>query len=81
MQWFELMPIQTGRIHFHEVKPMAEFDYHAALELVPTRRQETPAETLPGAFLEVNERCCGNGDIRRLYESAKYPLIRCRSWS
>jgi hypothetical protein len=75
------MLIQTSRIHFHEVKPMAEFDYHAAVELVPTRRQDTPAETLPGAFLEVNERRCGSGDIRRLYESAKYPLIRRRSRS
>ena len=52
---------------------MAEFGYHVALELAPTRRQDTPGKTLPGAFLEVNQRCCGNGDIRRLDESAKYP--------
>ena len=82
---------------------MAEFDYHAAAELFPTRRrlsrrqpfgykrfadaaeairfamEDVPAESLPGAFLEVDEQRYGCDDIRRLYESAKYPLARRRA--
>jgi hypothetical protein len=79
---------------------MAEFDYHAAAELFPTRRrlsqrqpfgyrrfadaaeairfamEDVPTDSLPGSFLEVEERRYGSDDIRRLYESAKYPLTR-----
>jgi hypothetical protein len=38
--------------------------------------KDLPRGCLVGAFLEVNERRYGNGDIRRLYESADYPLAR-----
>jgi hypothetical protein len=79
---------------------MAEFDYHAAAELFPTRRrlprrepfgykrfdqaaqairfaiEDLPPECLVGAFLEVDEQRYGSEDIRRLYESAEYPLTR-----
>ena len=38
--------------------------------------EDLPAECLAGAFLEVDERRYGSDDIRRLYESAEYPLVR-----
>jgi hypothetical protein len=84
---------------------MAEFGYHAAAELFPTRRrlsqrqpfgyrrfadaaeairfamEDVPTDSLPGSFLEVDEQRYGSDDIRRLYESAKYPLTRNRARS
>jgi hypothetical protein len=38
--------------------------------------EDLPAECLVGAFLEVDEERYGSDDIRRLYESAEYPLTR-----
>ncbi len=38
--------------------------------------EDMPRTSLVGAFLEVNERRYGSDDIRRLYESAQYPLTR-----
>jgi hypothetical protein len=35
-----------------------------------------PPDCLVGAFLEVDERRYGSDDIRRLYQSADYPLTR-----
>jgi hypothetical protein len=78
---------------------MVEFDYYAAAELFPTRRQQSgrqslgykrfaqasqairfardlPPECLVGAFLEVDEQRYSSNDIRRLYQSAEYPLTR-----
>jgi hypothetical protein len=38
--------------------------------------EDLPPECLAGAFLEVEEHRYGSDDIRRLYESAEYPLTR-----
>lgn len=38
--------------------------------------EDLPPECLVGAFLEVDEERYGGDDIRRLYESADYPLRR-----
>jgi hypothetical protein len=38
--------------------------------------EDLPLESLVGAFLEVEEQRYGSDDIRRLYESAAYPLAR-----
>jgi hypothetical protein len=38
--------------------------------------EELPPELLAGTFLEVNEARFGSREIRRLYDSAQYPLVR-----
>ena len=43
--------------------------------------EDMPPECLVGAFLEVDEQRYGSDDIRRLYQSSEYPLIRCDSRS
>ncbi len=79
---------------------MAQFNYSAPAELLPTRRrqlrreplrykrfpqavqairfamEELPRECLVGTFLEVEEQRYSSDDIRRLYDSVKYPLTR-----
>jgi hypothetical protein len=38
--------------------------------------EDLPPECLSGAYLEVDEQRYGSDDIRRLYQSASYPLTR-----
>ena len=38
--------------------------------------EEPPAELLPGARLEVDEMIFDRDEIRRLYDSEDYPLVR-----
>jgi hypothetical protein len=38
--------------------------------------EDLPSASLVDAFLEVDELRYGSDDVRRLYESAEYPLIR-----
>jgi hypothetical protein len=39
--------------------------------------EELPSEFLLGACLEVDEARYGSREIRQLYESIDYPLVRC----
>ena len=48
---------------------------HAA-EAIRFAMEDLPRECLAGAFLEVDEQRYGSEDIRRLYQSTKYPLTR-----
>ncbi len=47
-----------------------------AADAIRFAMEDMPRACLVGAFLEVNERRYGSDDIRRLYESAEYPLAR-----
>jgi hypothetical protein len=47
-----------------------------AAQAIRFAMEDMPPASLVGAFLEVDEQRYGSDDIRRLYESAKYPLAR-----
>jgi hypothetical protein len=57
-------------------RPFAYKRFEQAAEAIRFAIEELPRECLPGALLEVDEQRYGSEDIRRLYESAKYPFAR-----
>ena len=48
---------------------------HAA-EAIRFAMEDLPRESLAGAYLEVDEHRYGSDEIRRLYQSGRYPLTR-----
>lgn len=57
-------------------RPFGYRRFAQAAEAVRFAIEDLPPECLVGAFLEVDERRYACDDIRRLYESATYPLMR-----
>ena len=47
-----------------------------AAQAIRFAMEDLPPASLVGAFLEVDEQRYSGDDIRRLYESAEYPLTR-----
>jgi hypothetical protein len=47
-----------------------------ASEAIRFAIEDLPPECLAGAYLEVDEQRYGGNDIRRLYQSIRYPLTR-----
>jgi len=57
-------------------EPFGYKRFAQAAQAIRFAMEDLPPECLVGAFLEVDEERYGSDDIRRLYESAEYPLPR-----
>ena len=57
-------------------QPFGYKRFQQAAQAIRFAIEDLPAECLVGAFLEVDEQRYGSDEIRRLYESAEYPLTR-----
>jgi hypothetical protein len=57
-------------------QPLGYKRFAQAAHAVRFAIEDLPPELLIGAFLEVDEHRYSSDDIRRLYESAEYPLPR-----
>jgi hypothetical protein len=62
-------------------QPFGYKRFAQASQAIRFAMEDLPPECLTGAFLEVDEQRYGSDDIRRLYESADYPLARRHSQS
>jgi hypothetical protein len=57
-------------------QPLGYRGFAQAAEAIRFAIEELPPELLLGAYLEVDEERFNCEGIRRLYESADYPLVR-----
>jgi hypothetical protein len=57
-------------------QPLGYRRFEQAAHAIRFAMEDLSPEHLVGAFLEVDEQRYGSDEIRRLYESAKYPLPR-----
>ena len=57
-------------------RPMGYRRFASAADAIRYAIEELPPEHLVGAYLEVAEERFDSNGIRRLYESAEYPLAR-----
>jgi hypothetical protein len=69
----ELFPARN-RKHGH--RPVRYRRFARAADAVRFAIEELPPDLLLGAFLEVDGERYGGEEIRRLYDSADFPLIR-----
>jgi hypothetical protein len=69
----ELFPARNRK---YGRRPIGYRRFARAADAVRFAIEELPPELLLGAFLEVDGERYGGEEIRRLYDSADFPLIR-----
>lgn len=69
----ELFPTRTRK---SRLKSFGYRRFDRAADAIRFAIEDLPPESLAGAFLEVDEQRFNAEGIRRLYESADYPLAR-----
>ncbi len=69
----ELFPVRNRKFNLHFTR-YRRFD--SAAEALRFAMEELPRQLLPGAVLEVDEERLDSNEMRRLYDSADFPLTR-----
>ena len=75
---FLRLTARRGRARQRRREPFGYKRFAQAAQAIRFAVEDLPPEFLVGAFLEVDEQRYGSNDIRRLYDSAEYPLARRR---
>jgi hypothetical protein len=69
----ELFPTRSRRV---SRQPVGYRRFARAADAIRFAIEDLPPGLLRGAFLQVEDERFGHDGIRRLYESAEYPLLR-----